>query len=73
MALTQTDLDRLDTAIAAGVLEVEEDGQRIRYDSAAALMQRRAYVAGQIAAAAASASGTQQATRYPTFILSRER
>ena len=55
------------------MLEVEQDGQRVRYDSAAALLTRRAHVASQLALAAQAAAGSQRATLYPTFIHSRER
>lgn len=61
MALGQADLDSLDEAIASGVLEVQREGRRIRYQSLADLMAARAHVAQQIAnAAAPSRSGTKR-------------
>ncbi|SDV47923.1 phage head-tail joining protein, partial [Chitinasiproducens palmae] len=44
MALTQTDLDALDQAIASGVLTCELDGQRVTYQSTDQLMRARAFV-----------------------------
>lgn len=73
MAYTHADLDRLDAAIATSELEVEVDGNRVKYRSIAELQKARAHVAGVLASAAAAASGRQRATSYPTFILSRER
>ena len=73
MALTTADLERIDLAIASGELEVEIDGNRVKYGSAADLMQRRNFVAGQLAAqATAAAGGGKRATFYHTHILSRE-
>jgi hypothetical protein len=57
MALSQTDLDNLDQAIAASELEVEMDGRRVKYRSIAELLTARAHVAGVIAAAAVAPSG----------------
>lgn len=58
MALTQSDLDALDSAIARAELEVEIDGQRIRYRSTADLLQARAFVASVVASAGNTASRT---------------
>jgi len=75
MALTTEDLARIDAAIASGELEVEIDGNRVRYPSAADLLQRRAFVAAQLSAQATAAAtgGAKRATYYHTFTLSRER
>lgn len=74
MALTQADLDRIDAAIARGVLEVEVDGERIRFPSIEDLKTRRALVESLISSQAAAASGAApRATYYPTFAHSRER
>jgi hypothetical protein len=54
MALTQADLDRIDTALASGELEIEQDGKRVRYASASDLLSRRAFVASAIAGGTAS-------------------
>jgi hypothetical protein len=55
MALTQTDLDRLDAAIAKSELEVEfADGQRVRYRSIDELLKARAHVASIVTASAGS-------------------
>lgn len=49
MALTQTDLDALDAAIATSELEVQIDGRRVKYRSTAELLQARAHVAAVVA------------------------
>ena len=49
MALTQTDLDALDLAIASGVLTCEMDGQRLTYQSTDAMIRARRHVASIIA------------------------
>jgi hypothetical protein len=73
MALTQADLDRLDTNIARGVLEVEVDGERVRFPSIQDMKERRSLVDSLIKAQAAAASGAVPcATLYPTFRHSRE-
>lgn len=51
MALTQTDLDALDSAIATAELEVEIDGRRVKYRSMSELLSARQHVASVIAAA----------------------
>lgn len=61
MALTQTDVDNLEAALAQGVLEVETEGRKVKYDSAAALMRRLEYVR----AAVASAAGTRRTMLQP--------
>lgn len=72
MALTQSDLDRLDAAIASSELEVEVDGRRVRYRTTSDLVAARAHVAAVISTAASSA-GAGRRTGYPIFITSRER
>lgn len=54
MALSQTDLDALDTAIASAELEVQLEGRRVRYRSMDELMRARAHVAGVLARSASS-------------------
>ena len=61
MALTQTDLDALDTAIASSELEVQLEGRRVKYRSTDELLKARQHVAQVLAVA----SGQQRATyRY---------
>lgn len=48
MALSQTDLDALDTAIASSELEVQLEGRRVKYRSTDELLKARAYVAGVV-------------------------
>lgn len=74
MALTQADLDRLDAAIATSELEVEVDGQRVRYRSTSDLMAARRHVADVLSGVMAGSGGsTGRRTVYPTMITSRER
>jgi hypothetical protein len=49
MAYTQADLDRLDRAIASGVLTVEVAGRRMTYQDVDALLKARSHVASQLA------------------------
>jgi len=65
MALSQTDLDALDTAIASGALTVELEGRRVTYRSIAELKEARKHVAEQIEQQ--SSSRTQRATFRFTF------
>jgi hypothetical protein len=51
MALTQTDLDALDSAIASSELEVQLEGRRVRYRSTDELLKARAHVAAVLAGA----------------------
>lgn len=74
MAITQADLDRIDSAIATAELSVEIDGRKVTYRSTADLMTARRHIADLLRANEAAASGTgRQATFYPDMILSRER
>lgn len=50
MALSQTDLDTLDSAIATSELEVTIDGRTVKYRSIAELLAARQHVASVIAA-----------------------
>lgn len=49
MALSQTDLDALDAAIATSELEVELDGRKVRYRSIDELIRARNHVASVLA------------------------
>lgn len=50
MAFSESDLTAIDRAIAAGVLEVEHNGRRVRYSSMSELMKARQMIEGAIAA-----------------------
>lgn len=63
MALSQTDLDRLDKAIASQQLEVQLGDRRVKYRSMEELFAARQHVAQQIAAA----QPCRRATRHYTF------
>lgn len=67
MALTQTDLDNLDTAIASSELEVEIEGRRVKYRSTTELLRARAHVSEVVQAA----TRQQRATFRPTFTTQR--
>jgi hypothetical protein len=64
MALTQTDLDALDSAIATGELTVEFNGRRVTYRSVPELLQARAHVAAQLAAQVNAGQRPPGAVRY---------
>lgn len=69
MALTQTDLDALDAAIAASELEVEIDGRRVKYRSTSELLKARSHVSDMVGAA--SRSTRRSAFRF-TFTSQRD-
>ena len=50
MAATQDQIDRLEAALAKGVLEVQTENERIRYTSTAEMLRALAYLRGQIQA-----------------------
>lgn len=64
MALSQSDLDRLEKALVSNVLTVEVDGERVTYHSKAELLSAIAYVRGQLDAAGASRPVTQSYTVF---------
>ena len=68
MALTQSDLDALDSAIAGAELTVTVDGKSVTYRSISALKRARAHVAGVIA----TASGRRRGGFYFTRAGSRD-
>lgn len=57
MAFTQTDLDRIDRAIATGQLTVEVDGTRITYRGMNELLSARNVIDRQVNAASPDNSG----------------
>lgn len=67
MALTQTDLNNLDAAIASSELEVEIGGRRVRYRSIDQLLTARRHVAEVVSAQTAQ----QRLTYRPTFVTQR--
>lgn len=62
MAITQTDLDNLDAAIATGALRVEFNGRMVIYQHTDELIRARAHVlavlTGAVAATPKSRGGT---------------
>jgi len=58
MALTQTDLDNLDAAIATGELKVEFNGRAVVYRSIQELKDARRHVADVIASSSANGRRT---------------
>lgn len=72
MALTQSDLDRLNAAITSSELEVEfGDGRRVRYRSMSDLQAAYDHAVRVIAQQTAQSTGRR--TGYFTFTTSRER
>lgn len=65
MAFTSTELDALKRAYATGVLEVEYDGKKTRYDSGAALLSRIRVIEAEIAATASG--GSRPVAGYASF------
>ena len=52
MAITQTDVDNLESALVTGTLSVEVDGRKVTYRSVAELKGALSYARDQIAKAA---------------------
>lgn len=59
MALQQSDLSALETALATGELTVEYDGKKVTFRSVDELLKAIAYVKQQIGEASVSAPVTQ--------------
>lgn len=57
MALSQTDLDNIDAAIATGELKVEFNGRVVMYRSIGELKEARAHVASVIASSSPATAG----------------
>lgn len=64
MALTQTDLDNLDTAIASGELKVSVNGRMVEYRSIADLKTARLHVLSVLSGTTASAPTTRRTGTY---------
>lgn len=68
MALSQTDLDALDLAIASSELEVQLEGRRVKYRSTDELLKARAHIAELLnAASAGGASRSAFRFRFTTL------
>lgn len=64
MALTQTDLDNLDAAIATGELRVEFNGRMVIYRSVDALIRARQHVLAVLAGTVTSTPPTRRIGTY---------
>lgn len=64
MALTQTDVERLEAMVASGTLEVEYDGKRIKHNSVNDLLRALSYAKAQVAAAAGAPRTMMAATTF---------
>lgn len=64
MSFTQTELDALKRSYATGVLEVEYDGKKTRYDSGDALMRRIKVIEAEIAAASGAPKSITTLTTF---------
>lgn len=62
MAVTQSDIDRLDAAIASSELRVEIDGRSVTYRSIDEMLQARRHLASVVAAS--SPSGGRRVYQY---------
>lgn len=72
MALTQTDLDNLDAAIASGELKVAVNGRLVEYRDISDLMKARAHVAQLLSAAGVTGGGPRRTGTYRyTFTTAR--
>jgi hypothetical protein len=71
MALSQSDLDRLDSAIASAELRVEVDGRSITYRDINQLKEARAHVAAVIGQQAGT--GRPRSSFHFTPVLGRDR
>lgn len=67
MAITQADLDALNTAILGAELEVEYQGRRVRYRSIQELQAAYAHAKTVLASQAAGASGGRRGPWRFTF------
>lgn len=68
MALTQTDLDALDSAIASGELKVQLEGRSVEYRSIDQLLKARQHVAALVAS---GVTAPRRRTYYFNFATSR--
>ena len=72
MALTQTDLDNLDAAIASGELKASVNGRMVEYRSIPELKSARAHVLAVLSGTMASApTARRTGTYHYTFTKSR--
>jgi hypothetical protein len=71
MAITQSDIDRLDAAIVSGILEVEVDGQRRRYQHTDAMRSARDHAAALLSTEGSSATPNRGMVWRPTMTTAR--
>lgn len=71
MALSQTDLDALDAAIAQGELRVEMSGRSVTYRSVGELIAARNHVASVLSAAGATGGRRAVGAYRVTFSTAR--
>ena len=64
MAWSQSELDALKAAFAAGVLSVSYDGKRVDYGSAEDLMRRIQIIEREVATVAGSATPTRSYFKF---------
>lgn len=73
MALTQTDLNNLDAAIASSELEVQVDGKLVKYRSTSELLKARNFVQQTLANSGADGGGVKRARAFKySFATGRE-
>jgi hypothetical protein len=71
MAITQSDIDNLDMAIAQSELTVEVNGRRITYRSMDELLKARAHLAGLLVTQTNEGSSTRRGTYHAKFTTAR--
>ena len=64
MAVSQSDLDALETAIASGELRVTVDGRTVEYRSISDLIDAHAFLSRKFAAASVSSTVQRSPLRY---------
>lgn len=71
MSFTQTDLDNINAAIAAGEMTVETQGRRVTYRSIDELLKARSTIQSDLAAGASQASNPRRGTFAVRFTTAR--
>ena len=71
MSFTQTDLDSIDAAIAAGEMTVETQGRRVTYRSIDDLLKARATIQADLAAGTSASNSPRRGTFAVRFTTAR--
>lgn len=71
MSFTQTDLDNINAAIAAGEMTVETQGRRVTYRSIDELLKARATIQADMATGASASTSPRRGTFAVRFTTAR--